>query len=191
MSEPSEHITRLLVQWSDGDAAAMDELLPLVYADLRRLADAYLRRERFDHTLQSTALVHEAFLKLIDQRETHWKNRAHFFGIAAQAIRRILVDHARQRKAEKRGGNAIRLALDQSIAAVNQKDVDVMALDDALTRLADLDKRQAEIVELRFFGGLSIDETAEVLHISAPTVKREWASARAWLFRDLTSKGIQ
>jgi RNA polymerase sigma factor (TIGR02999 family) len=186
LSQASD-VTRLLGQWSDGNAGALDQLLPLIYSDLRHLASAYLRRESPGHTLQSTALVHEAFLRLVDQRDTHWKSRAHFFGIAAQMIRRILVDHARQQKAEKRGGGAICLELDDAIAAPGKKDLDVVALDDALAKLAELDGRQSQIIELRFFGGLSIEETAEVVKLSPATVKREWAMARAWLYRELSS----
>jgi len=162
--------------------------LPLIYADLRRLAASHLRRERPGHTLQSTALVHEAFLRLVDQRNTHWRNRTHFFGIAASMIRRILVDHARQQRAEKRGGNAVRLELDEGMAALDKKDFDIVALDDALARLAELDERQSQVIELRFFGGLSIEETAEVMKLSPATVKRDWTIARAWLYRELSWK---
>jgi RNA polymerase sigma factor (TIGR02999 family) len=186
LSQASD-VTRLLGQWSDGNAGALDQLLPLIYSDLRHLASAYLRRESPGHTLQSTALVHEAFLRLVDQRDTHWKSRAHFFGIAAQMIRRILVDHARQQKAEKRGGGVMCLELDEAIAAPGKKDMDVVALDDALAKLSELDERQSQIIELRFFGGLSIEETAEVVKLSPATVKREWAMARAWLYRELSS----
>ena len=161
--------------------------MPLIYSDLRQLASAYLRREGPGHTLQSTALVHEAFLRLVDQRDTHWKSRAHFFGIAARMIRRILVDHARQQKAEKRGGGAICLELDEAMARPGERDMDVVALDDALAKLADLDGRQSQSIELRFFGGLSIEETAEVVKLSPATVKREWAMARAWLYRELSA----
>lgn len=160
--------------------------MPLVYGELRRLAQAYLRRERSDHTLQSTALVHEAFLRLVNQRNVQWKNRAHFFGIAAQLIRRILVDHARAHQAGKRGAGAFKLSLDEAIGVPDKQDLDLVALDDALQRLTGLDAQQGRIVELRFFAGLSIEETAEVLDISPATVKREWSTARAWLFRDLS-----
>jgi RNA polymerase sigma factor (TIGR02999 family) len=178
-------VTRLLADWSNGDRRALDELLPLVYEELRHLANAYLRRERDGHTLQSTALVHEAFLRLVNQRDVHWRGRAHFFGIAAQMIRRILVDHARAQRAAKRGAGAVRLELDDAIAVAHQRDLDLIALDDALGRLAMLDARQSRIVELRFFAGLSVEDTAEVMAISTATVKREWASARAWLFREV------
>ncbi|HLJ49810.1 MAG TPA: sigma-70 family RNA polymerase sigma factor [Bryobacteraceae bacterium] len=189
MLESSEQITRLLVQWSGGSRSALDQLLPLVYNDLKRLAGSYLRRERAGHTLQSTALVHEAFLRLVDQREANWQNRLQFFGIAAQVIRRILVDHARQRKAQKRGGEALRVTIDESIAVPGGSDLDLLALDDALQKLTALDERQSRIVELRFFSGLSIEETSEVLGLSTATVKREWSMARVWLFRELGAEG--
>lgn len=185
MSEPSHEVTQLLIQWSNGNKGALDQLLPLIYSDLRRLAGAYLRRERSQHTLQSTALVHEAFLRLVDQREINVKSRVHFFGIASQLIRRILVDYARQHNAQKRGGEAVRVTIDESIAVPGGGEFDIISLEDALEKLAALDERQARIVELRFFGGLSIEETAEVLAISPATVKREWSLARVWLFREL------
>jgi RNA polymerase sigma factor (TIGR02999 family) len=179
-------VTRLLVSWSEGDKQALDQLAPMVYDELRRLADRYLRRERPGHTLQSTALVHEAYLRLIDQRNVHWQNRAHFFGVAAQMIRRILVDHARATHAAKRGAGVPRLSLDSGIDAGVERDLDLVALDDALEALSHLDPQQSRIIELRFFGGLSVEETAEVLEVSPATVKREWSSARAWLFRELS-----
>jgi RNA polymerase sigma factor (TIGR02999 family) len=179
-------VTGLLVNWSNGDQHALEQLVPLVYGELRRLAQAYLRRERPDHTLQSTALVHEAFLRLVNQRSVHWKNRAHFFGIAAQLIRRILVDHARAHQADKRGAGAFKLSLDEAIGVARKQDLDLVALDDALHKLARLDPQQGRIVELRFFTGLSIEETAEVIGVSPATVKREWSTARAWLYRDLS-----
>jgi RNA polymerase sigma factor (TIGR02999 family) len=186
-SAGNSDVTRLLADWSNGDRRALDELLPLVYEELRHLANAYLRRERDGHTLQSTALVHEAFLRLVKQRDVQWRGRAHFFGIAAQMIRRILVDHARAQHAGKRGAGAVRLELDESIAVAQQRDLDLIALDDALGRLAVLDERQSRIVELRFFAGLSVEDTAELMGISTATVKREWASARAWLFREIAA----
>jgi RNA polymerase sigma factor (TIGR02999 family) len=179
-------VTQLLVSWSTGNQAALEELMPLVYSELRRLASAYLRRERPDHTLQSTALVHEAFLKLVNQRDVEWRNRAHFYGIAAQIIRRILVDYARSHHAEKRGSGAVKLALDEALAVANKTDLDLVDLNEALEQLALMDPRQNRIVELRFFAGLSIEETAEVMQLSPATVKREWNSARAWLFRELS-----
>src|SRR5689334_12830409 len=184
-SGPAPDVTQLLAQWSSGDEAAMDQLFPLVYGELRRLASAYLRRERSNHTLQSTALVHEAFMRMVHQHDVQWRNRAHFFAIAAQMIRRILVDYARSQHAEKRGAGAVRLELDAALAIPLKTDVDLVALNDALDRLAELDARQSRIVELRFFAGLSIEETAEVMQLSPATIKREWNSARAWLFREL------
>ncbi|MBL8241737.1 MAG: sigma-70 family RNA polymerase sigma factor [Bryobacterales bacterium] len=181
-------VTQLLNQWSDGNRAALDSLTPVVYDELRRLASIYLHRERSDHTLQPTAVVHEAYMRLVDQRSVRWQNRAHFFGIAAQMIRRILVDHARGVRAAKRGGGAVALSLDEALGVSEKRDLELEALDDALTTLAEVDPQQARVVELRFFTGLSIEETAEVLGISESTVKRDWVSAKAWLFREL-SKG--
>jgi RNA polymerase sigma factor (TIGR02999 family) len=176
----------LLIQWSKGDSAALEALVPLVYDELRRLAQLYLSREKPGHTLSSTALVHEAYLRLVKQKDVTWQNRAHFFGVAARMMRRILVDHARRHGYAKRGGGAVTLALDETMAPAPQREVGLVALDDALDTLAKLDERQSRMVELRFFGGLSIEETSEVLGVSAPTVKREWASARAWLFREIS-----
>jgi RNA polymerase sigma factor (TIGR02999 family) len=183
---PSPDVTQLLVRWSGGDQAALEQLMPLVYVELRRLASGYLRRERRDHTLQSTALVHEAFMRLVNQQEVKWQSRAHFFAIAAQMIRRILVDYARSQHAEKRGSGAVRLELDAALAIPLKTDVDLVLLNDALDRLAQLDPRQSRLVELRFFAGLSIEETAEVMQLSPATIKREWNSARAWLFREIS-----
>lgn len=182
-------VTRLLTDWRGGDQQALEQLAPLVYDELRRLAGRYLRRERVNHTLQSTALVHEAYLRLIDQSRVQWQNRAHFFGVAAQMIRRILVDHARGHQAAKRGAGVARLSLDEALDASAPRDLDLVALDDALATLAQLDPQQSRIIELRYFGGLSIEETAEVIGVSPATVKREWASARAWLFRELSRSG--
>jgi len=179
-------VTVLLAASSSGDKEAMDKLLPLVYDELRRLAQSHLRRERPGHTLQSTALVHEAYLRLVDQKQVQWHGRAHFFALASQMIRRILVDHARAHKAGKRGAGAQNLSLDEALAIPGKRDLDLIALDDALTGLAALDPQQSRIVELRFFGGLSIEETAEVVGLSTATVNREWASARAWLFREIS-----
>ncbi len=181
----NQDVTQLLREWSQGDSAALDALIPLVYAELRRVARHYLQRERSDHTLSSTALVHEAYLRLVKQTDVSWQNRAHFFGIASQMMRRILVDHARRHAYAKRGGGTITLALDDALAVAEKREIDLVALDDALAGLAKLDQRQSRLVELRFFGGLSIEETSEVLGVSAPTVKRDWASARAWLFREM------
>jgi RNA polymerase sigma factor (TIGR02999 family) len=185
MSAPTApEVTRLLLRWTEGDQKALDDLLPLVYDELRRLARSYLQRERSGHTLQSTALVNEAYLRLVDQNVS-WQSRAHFFGIAAQMMRRILVDHARARDAAKRGAGDFKVTLDEDIAVSGARDVDVIALDIALENLAKLDPQQGRIVELRFFAGLSIEETAEVLSISPATVKRDWAMAKAWLSREM------
>lgn len=187
MSKPSaQNVTKLLVQWSAGDPEALDALIPLVYEELRRVARYYLKQEKQSHTLSSTALVHEAYLRLVNQKDVTWQNRAHFFGVAAQMMRRILVDHARHHGYAKRGGGALTLALEEAVATPQRRELNLVALDDALDSLAKLDDRQRRMVELRFFGGLSIEETSEVLGVSAPTVKREWASARAWLFREIT-----
>jgi RNA polymerase sigma factor (TIGR02999 family) len=169
-----------------GKENALEALMPIVYAELHRQATNYLRRERVGHTLQATALINEVYLKLIDQREVNWKNRAHFFGIAAQAMRRILVDHARARHSNKRGGDAENLPLDAAeFATSKDESVDLIDLDEALTRLALLDERQSRIVELRFFSGLSVEETAEALGVSPATVKNDWRTAKAWLFQEL------
>jgi RNA polymerase sigma factor (TIGR02999 family) len=184
----SRPVTRLLQKWSEGDETALEELIPLVYDELRQLARQRLRHERPDHTLQPTALVHEAYLKLVDQRRTRWQNRAQFFAVASQLIRRILVDHARARAASKRGGGVRPLTLDAALVPALERELDVVGLDAALSQLAALDPRQARLVELRFFGGLDVDETAEVLGVSAPTVKREWRTAKAWLYRELQAR---
>ncbi len=184
MNVESGTVTQLLAQWTDGDARALDALFPLVYDELRRLARSYLQRERSGHTLQSTALVHEAYLRLVNQNAS-WQNRAHFFGIAAQMMRRILIDHARARNAARRGDGVCKVTLDEDVAGVGQRDIDIIALDEALTRLAQLDAQQSRIVELRFFAGLSIEDTSEVMKISPATIKRDWAMARAWLYREM------
>jgi len=175
----------LLAELRAGNRSAESRLLPLVYAELRRRARRYMRGERPDHTLQPTALVHEAYLRLAGQREVDWQSRAHFFAVAAQLMRRILVDHARARKAEKRGGGEPRVALNESLAMTEEKSAELMALDEALTHLAERDPRQARAVELRFFGGLSEEEAAEVMGISLRTLKRDWSVARAWLFKEI------
>jgi RNA polymerase sigma factor (TIGR02999 family) len=182
----TKDVTQLLIDWNNGNRQALDELLPLVYDELRRVAARYLQRERPGHTLQGTALVHEAYLRLIDQTRVRWQNRAHFLGVAAQMIRRILVDHARAKQSAKRGGIAMKLSLDESIEAPERREVDLGALDDALEDLGKIDPQQTRVVELRFFTGLSIEETAEALSISPATVKRDWVVARAWLFRELS-----
>jgi len=183
----SKVITELLESWSHGDRAAFDELVPLVYDELHRVAGRHLRHERPDHSVQPTALVHEAYLKLIDQRRVQWKNRAHFFGVAARLMRRILVDHARNRRAAKRGGGEPRLTLDEADAVPLEPEVSLLALDDALTQLEIIDPRQSQIVELRYFGGLTITETAAVVGVSEATIGREWSVAKAWLFRELAA----
>jgi RNA polymerase sigma factor (TIGR02999 family) len=190
-TQTSHDVTGLLIDWSKGDHRALEELIPLVYGELRRLAGAHLRRERPSNTLQGTALAHEAFLRLVNQHGVSWRNRAHFFGIAAQMIRRILVDHARANRAAKRGAGGVKLEIEEGMAVSSQKELDLVGLDDALNRLAAMDERQSRIVELRFFAGLSVEETAEVMGISTPTVKREWSSARAWLFRELQGRELQ
>jgi len=183
---PPESVTQLLVDWSKGDRKALDKLMPLVYSELYRQAGNYLRRERVGHTLQPTALVNEAYLKLIDQKNAKWQNRAQFFGVAAQLMRRVLVDHARARQAEKRGGaDQQRLSITSAERVVKQPGVDLLALHEALNQLAALDPQQERIVELKFFGGLSIEETAEVLGVGHATVERDWKMARAWLRRKL------
>lgn len=185
---PHERVTELLLKWGEGDPAALDELLPLVYEELHRLAASYLRRERAQQTLQPSALVNEAYLRLVDQAHVRWQSRAQFFGVAANLMRQILVDHARLRRAEKRGGPELqRLSLGQAEFVVKQPEVEVLALDEALEGLAAIDPRQERVVELKFFGGLTIEEVAEVLGISHATVEREWKLARAWLRRRLSS----
>ncbi len=181
-------VSELLRNWGHGDQGAREELIPLVYAELRRIARRHLWQERPDHTLQSGALVHEAYLRLLHSETPQWQDRAHFFGFAAQLMRRILVDHARSRRAAKRGAGAPRLALEEEVVLPQRREMDLVALDDALNRLAALDPRQSRLIELRFFGGLSIEETAVVLGISPATVNREWAMARAWLQREMKPK---
>ncbi len=181
----SHNITHLLKEWSAGDPQALDRLTPLVYEELRHQAARYLRRERRSHTLQTTALIHEAYLRLIDAKDVHWQSRAHFFAIAANLMRRILVDHARRRDADKRGGSRVRVQLDEALAVADEADVDLLAIDEALDRLAVIDPQQARVVELRFFSGLSVEETAAALGVSPKTVKRDWSVARAWLRREI------
>jgi len=183
----SEKVTELLFQLAGGNRAAVDELTPLVYRELKRIAGAQLGRERVGHTLQATALVHEAYLRLVDQREVNWQNRAHFFGVAAQIMRRILTDYARSRQRLKRGGDVHKTSLDEALVVAEDRTSDLVQIDEALTRLEKLDGRQARVVELRFFAGLSVEETAEAMGISTPTVKREWAMAKAWLHRELSA----
>ncbi len=186
MASPT--ITQLLIKWRDGDQAALDELAPQVYGELRRLARHYLRQERPGHTLQPSDLVHEAYLRLAHEKEIDWKNRAHFFGIAAVRMRHILVEHARSRQTAKRGGGEYQLSLSKVDHLAESRDVNLLALDDALRRLEALDRQKAQIVELRYFGGLTIEETAEALRISPATVKRDWRMARAWLRSEIDNE---
>lgn len=183
---PPGDVTRLLIAWNGGDAGALERLIPLVYGELRRQARGYLRKERSGHTLQPTALVHEVYLRLVDQSQVKWQNRAHFFGVAARAMREILVDHARKRRAAKRGGPDSLISIDDVNPASPPRNLDLLDLDRTLKRLAALDERQARLVELRVFGGLTIDETAEVLEISPATVSREWHHAETWLHREMS-----
>ena len=184
----SQEVTRLLLDWSNGDQAALDKLIPLVHSELRKLAGRYMRRESPGHTLQTSALVNEAYLRLIDQKKVRWQNRAHFYGIAAQLMRRILIDHARNHHYAKRGGGALKVSLDEAAAVTEAPAAELLAVDEALEKLTAMDARKGRIVELRFFGGLSLEETAEVMEISSPTVQREWRAAKAWLRRMLTNK---
>ena len=189
MAEAQTHeVTQLLIDWSNGDRAALDRLLPVVDRELRRLAHHYMRRERPGHTLQTTALVNEAFVRLVNRKSIQWQNRAHFFGIAAQLMRNILVDHARSHACAKRGGGAEDLELDEALVVSQQKASEVIALDEALKELALIDAQQSRIVELRFFGGLTVEEAAEVMRVSPATIKREWSSAKAWLYRKLAQR---
>jgi RNA polymerase sigma factor (TIGR02999 family) len=188
MSGPPD-ITALLVDWSKGDQAALDQLLPLVERELHRLAHSYMRREDPDHTLQTTALINETYLRLIDQKKVQWQNRAHFFGIAAQIMRRILLNYARDQNRLKRGGRTIHVSLSHAEVLPAEMDRELMSLNDALNRLEALDARKSKVVELRYFGGLSVDEVAEVLNVSAITVMRDWQFAKAWLTREMQDDG--
>ena len=184
---PRQEVTQVLVAWDRGDEKAAERLMPLVYDELRRLARQYLARERSDHTLQATGLVHEAYLRLVDQNSMSWQNRAHFFSVAAKVMRRILVDHARSHCAEKRGGMREKLEFHEAFAPAGERAVDLIALDEALRTLATFDARQSQIVELRFFGGLTNEEIGEVLEISPRTIRREWRLAKAWLRREISA----
>jgi RNA polymerase sigma factor (TIGR02999 family) len=186
MPESPKNVTELLIAWGDGNKQALDLLMPIVFDELRRQAAGYLRRERAGHTLQTTALVNEAYLRLVDQDKVRWQNRAHFFGISAQLMRRILVDHARAKHRAKRGGADLRVTLDEATAVARDREIDLVALDEALDRLAKIDLQQSRVVELRFFSGLNVEETAEVLRISPATVKRDWSVAKAWLYREIS-----
>jgi len=188
MTPPKSDITDLLVDWNNGDKSAIDRLLPLVERELHRLAHSYMRKEGPNHTLQTTALINETYLRLVDQRKVKWQNRAHFFGIAAQIMRRILLNYARDQNRLKRGGKAIHVSLSEASILPAEKDREIMALDDALNRLEAIDERKARVVELRFFGGLTVDEIAEVLKISNVTVMRDWAFAKAWLAREMADE---
>lgn len=184
--EASHDVTELLIEWSKGDSAAQDELFPLVYKELHKIAHRYINRERHSNTLQTTALVHEAYIKLIDQTRVQWQNRAHFFGIAAQAMRRILVDHARQRLANKRGSGAQVISIDDgTIDISDEKATSLVELDAALKKLSEIDPQKSQLVELRYFGGLSIEETAEVMEVGTATVNRQWRVAKAWLYKEI------
>jgi RNA polymerase sigma-70 factor (ECF subfamily) len=187
MASENQNVTELLKKWSDGDAAALEELTPMIYAELHRLARSYMRRERDGHTLQTTALVNEAYLRLIDWKAVKWENRAHFFGVSANLMRKILVDFARRRPKSK-DGKMQQISLDEAFDIAAKKPADLVALDEALNKLAEWDERKAKIVEMKFFGGLSVEETAEVLKISGVTVMREWSRAKAWLYRELSDK---
>jgi len=189
MSTPApQEVTQLLIAWSNGDQESLDRLVPMVYDELRRIARRYMEREPVGHMLQTTALVNEAYLRLIEQKEVKWQNRAHFFAISAQLMRRILVSMARARHAEKRGGEARQVSLDEAMVVSEERAAELVALDEALNELAALDPRRSRVVELRYFGGLSVEETAEVLKISPDTVMREWKRAKAWLYSELTRK---
>lgn len=188
MDEPGAHeLTELLLAWGDGDEEALARIAPLVHAELYRLAKRYMSRERPDHLLQTSALINEAYVRLIDWKAVRWQNRAHFFGVAAQMMRRILVDFARRRPRVDKDAEALHISLDEDLMVSTEKDADLLALDEALKSLAEFDERKSRIVELRFFGGLSVDETAEVMKIASITVIREWNKAKAWLYRELSS----
>lgn len=184
-----ENVTGLLLAWSDGDQAALEKLIPLVYAELHRLARRYMRRENAGHTLQTSALVNEAYLRLIDAHRVRWQNRSHFFAVSAQLMRRILVDFARARQSLKRGGSASQVSLDEGLVVSPERRADLLALDEALERLGALNVRQSQVVELRYFGGLNEEEIAEVLKVSSRTVRHDWSLARAWLYRELSLGG--
>lgn len=188
MDRPGTHeLTQLLEAWSDGEEEALEKIAPLVHAELYRLAKRYMSRERPDHLLQTSALINEAYIRLIDWKAVRWQNRAHFFGVAAQIMRRILVDFARRRPRVDKEKEAIRMSLDAALTISSEREPDLLALDEALKSLATIDERKSRIVELRFFGGLSVDETAEVMHMSSITVIREWNKAKAWLYRELSN----
>jgi RNA polymerase sigma factor (TIGR02999 family) len=191
MTTPSaspQVVTQLLIDWSRGDQAALDSLMPLVYEELRRLAHCYMRRERVGHTLQTAALINEAYLRLVEQQHVQWHNRAHFFAISAKLMRRILVDHARSHTRVKRGGGVLKMSLDEAVVPSQKRAAELVALDDALQSLATVDLRKSQVVELRFFGGLSVEETSEVLKVTPMTVTRDWKTAKAWLHREMSNE---
>src|SRR5712692_10387036 len=188
MTPSPGEVTQLLVDWGNGDKAALDRLTPLVHEELHRLAHRHMRLERPNHTLQTTALVNEAYVRLVDQRNLHWKNRAHFFSIASRLMRRILVDLARAHKRAKRGGGAPQVSLDEAAMVSSERAAELVALDEALTTLAAIDQRKSQVVELRFFGGMSVEETAEALRVSPVTIKRDWSTAKAWLYREIANE---
>jgi RNA polymerase sigma factor (TIGR02999 family) len=189
MTPSAREVTQLLTEWRNGDQAALEKLMPIVYDELRRIAHRYMRRERPGHTLQTTALVNEAYLRLVGRREIEFQNRAHFFAAAAQVMRRLLVDYARGRKYAKRGGDRIQVTLDEAVGSSKGQPAEVLALHEALEKLATVDRRKSQLVELRYFGGMSVEETAEVLGVSGITVKREWLKAKAWLYREIERSG--
>jgi RNA polymerase sigma factor (TIGR02999 family) len=190
METSPQSVTQLLQRWSDGDRGALEQLMPLVYSELRQMARRYMKQQPSGHTLQTTALIHEAYLRLVGQEEKRWENRAHFFGVAAQAMRHILVDHARARKMAKRGAGATQVSLDEALTICPERGTDLVALNDALTALAKLDERQSRVVELRFFGGLTEEEIGTVLKVSARTVRSDWRLARSWLLRELSKSSM-
>ena len=185
-SRPPHEITQLLAEWSNGNQTALDKLYPLVYDELHRMASRYMNRERKGHTLQTTALINEAYVRLVDQKHVHWENRAHFFAISAKIMRRILIDHARLHAYAKRGGGAQKVSLDETAMVADERASDLLLLDEALNRLAEMDQRRSQVVELRYFGGLNNEEIAGVLKISENTVTRDWKMARAWLYQELS-----
>ena len=185
MSHAPEDLTKMLIQWSEGDRDALDRLMPIIYDELRRIAKRHFRRERPDNTLQPTALVNEVYIRLVDQKGVSWQSRAHFFGIAARLMRQILVDYARKRHFAKRGGNAIQVSLDEAAIVSGERAAEMIALDEALNDLAEIAPEQSRIVELRFFGGLTIEETAEVMQLSVDKVKRDWVMAKTWLYHEI------
>jgi RNA polymerase sigma-70 factor (ECF subfamily) len=188
MTSSPQSVTQLLIEWRDGDETALDRLIPLVYNEMRRLARYYMRRERREHTLQTSALINEAYIRLVDHKGMRWQNRAHFYAVAAQAMRRILVDHARSRNYTKRGGGVRMVELDEAATVAQEQAAEMIALDEALNDLTAIDPRQGKIVELRYFGGMSVEETAEALGVSSVTVMRDWRAAKAWLLRSLSAE---